>query len=119
MSMTPTDLLHILCRSSPAAVNLTAALQVALVEQLLDEVWGGPWALVVNPGWHANTPAAYSGLVDSFEAAYSFMPIATQVWQPAVVCSERVSNPSCNSEKCPGDEHPSNCTALDFGNCAA
>jgi hypothetical protein len=54
-------------------------LQVALVEQLLDEVWAGPWALTVNPDWHSNTPAAYQELVNSFEAAYSFLPIATQV----------------------------------------
>jgi hypothetical protein len=58
---------------------LLLPLQVALVEQLLDEVWSGPWALTLNPGWHSNTPAAYQGLVNSFEAAYSFMPIATQV----------------------------------------
>ncbi|WIA23209.1 hypothetical protein OEZ86_010097 [Tetradesmus obliquus] len=64
--------------SGPLLLLAPATSDVALVEQLLDEVWGGPWALVVNPGWHANTPAAYSGLVDSFEAAYSFMPIATQ-----------------------------------------
>jgi hypothetical protein len=70
---------------TPAAMDRSSScctapvLQVALVEQLLDEVWAGPWALAVNPGWHANTPAAYQGLVNSFEAAYSFMPIATQV----------------------------------------
>jgi hypothetical protein len=67
-------------------------LQVALVEQLLDEVWSGPWALSLNPDWHTNTPAAYQQLVDSFEAAYSFLPIATQVGsslmlrQNAVLC---------------------------------
>jgi hypothetical protein len=68
---------------------LLLLLQVALVEQLLDEVWSGPWALTVNPDWHTNTPAAYQQLVNSFEAAYSFLPIATQVgalWALAAGC---------------------------------
>lgn len=64
--------------SGPLLLLAPATSDVALVEQLLDEVWSGPWALTLNPGWHSNTPAAYQGLVNSFEAAYSFMPIATQ-----------------------------------------
>ncbi|KAF6257364.1 hypothetical protein COO60DRAFT_1461188 [Scenedesmus sp. NREL 46B-D3] len=64
--------------SGPLLLLAPATSDVALVEQLLDEVWVGPWALTVNPDWHTNTPAAYQGLVASFEAAYSFLPIATQ-----------------------------------------
>jgi hypothetical protein len=59
--------------------------QVALVEQLVDEVWGGPWALALNPGWWGSAdgggapPPQYAPLVDSWEAAYSLTITATQV----------------------------------------
>jgi hypothetical protein len=52
------------------------------VDQLLTEVWaGGPsWALLVNPTWQSGSvPAEYAALVGSVQAAYCFMPIATQV----------------------------------------
>ncbi|KAG2445463.1 hypothetical protein HXX76_000081 [Chlamydomonas incerta] len=55
---------------------------VALVEQLLDEVWAGPAALVINPGWGqqgaAPVPAEYARAVDSISVVYSFLPCAIQ-----------------------------------------
>jgi hypothetical protein len=53
---------------------------VALVDQLLDEVWAGPWAVVLNPTWFEGVPQQYAALVDSWEAAYSLTITATQVW---------------------------------------
>jgi hypothetical protein len=57
--------------------------QVALVEQLLEEAWQGPWAAVLNPGWFsadaAAVPQPYQALVASWEAAYSLTITATQV----------------------------------------
>jgi hypothetical protein len=52
---------------------------VALVEQLLEEVWVGPAAAALNPTWQAGSPGQYQGLVDSFNAVYSFLPISLQV----------------------------------------
>lgn len=52
--------------------------QVALVDQLLDEVWSGPWAVVLNPTWFEGLPGQYTALVDSWEAAYSLTITATQ-----------------------------------------
>jgi len=49
---------------------------VALVEQLLDEVWSGPFVIAINPTWTQGTPQQYQQLVDSFDAVYSFLPIA-------------------------------------------
>lgn len=55
-------------------------LQVALVDQLLDEVWAGPWAVALNPGWYGgDVPPQYKELVASWEAAYSLMITATKV----------------------------------------
>lgn len=56
---------------------------VALLEQLVDEVWSGPAVLVLNPGWSqgdglAAVPRGYAGLVDSFDVVYSFLPCAIQ-----------------------------------------
>jgi hypothetical protein len=69
---------------------------VALVDQLLDEVWVGPWAVALNPGWYGgDVPAQYSELVASWEAAYMLMITATQVggcvWFGHVVQIERES----------------------------
>eukprot|EP00878_Enallax_costatus_P033586 GHUV01037117.1.p1 GENE.GHUV01037117.1~~GHUV01037117.1.p1 ORF type:complete len:338 (+),score=109.67 GHUV01037117.1:124-1137(+) len=64
--------------NGPLLLVAPTTADVALVEQLLDEVWSGPWALLVNPSWHVNTPAQYQPLVGSFNTVYSFMPIATQ-----------------------------------------
>lgn len=52
---------------------------MALVDQLLDEVWSGPWAVVLNPTWFEGVPQQYADLVDSWEAAYSLTITATQV----------------------------------------
>eukprot|EP00775_Hariotina_reticulata_P010704 gene10704-10861_t len=67
----------------PIVLVEPATADVALVEQLLTEVWaGGPWVLVINPSWqYSNVPADYLALVESFQAAYCFMPIATKVGQ--------------------------------------
>lgn len=58
--------------------------QVALVEQLLDDVWRGPAAVLLNPGWAAAGPAGrvpdeYASVVASVGVAYSFLPCAIQV----------------------------------------
>lgn len=71
--------MHGSCSSFPCCADAGYAPQVALVEQLLDDVWCGPWALLLNPTWHNTTPTLYQPLVDSFNTLYSFMPIATQV----------------------------------------
>lgn len=50
------------------------------MDQLLDEVWAGPWAVALNPGWYGgDVPPQYKDLVASWEAAYSLMITATQV----------------------------------------
>jgi hypothetical protein len=49
------------------------------VDQLLEEVWSGPWAVVLNPTWFSDVPQQYSDMVNSWEAAYSLMITATQV----------------------------------------
>jgi hypothetical protein len=59
--------------------DVLADVQVALVEQLLDEVWSGPFVVVVNPTWLQGTPQQYQRLVESFDPVYSFLPIALQV----------------------------------------
>jgi hypothetical protein len=85
------------CRASslPSATLLIvvapAVADVALVEQLLEEVWApgsgaasssssSPPALVLNPGWAERggtaVPREYERLADSFEVAYSFCPVA-------------------------------------------
>lgn len=53
--------------------------QVALVEQLVQEVWSGPCAVVLNPGWGDVIPKEYEAAVRSFEVAYSFLPISIKV----------------------------------------
>ncbi len=58
------------------------ALQVALLEQLVEEAWTGPYLLVLNPTWSvtgATVPKDYQQLVESFEVVYSFLPISIQV----------------------------------------
>ena len=58
--------------------------EVALVEQLLEEAWAGPAAVLLNPGWQqagagaAAVPKEFEALARSFEVAYSFQPIAVQ-----------------------------------------
>eukprot|EP00877_Chromochloris_zofingiensis_P014443 jgi/Chrzof1/9252/UNPLg00219.t1 len=50
---------------------------VALVEQLVDEVWSGPFVLLLNPTWQtAAIPAQYTEVADSFLVVYSFLPIS-------------------------------------------
>jgi len=51
---------------------------VALVEQLVQEVWAGPCAVVLNPTWHDGLPREFDAVVRSFEVAYSFMPISVK-----------------------------------------
>jgi hypothetical protein len=68
-----------------------AVADVALVEQLIDEVWApassssslpssSPPVVVVNPGWAERggpaVPRGFERLVDSFDVAYSFCPVA-------------------------------------------
>ncbi|PNG99212.1 hypothetical protein TSOC_015016, partial [Tetrabaena socialis] len=62
-----------------------AVSDVALVEQLLDEVWVGPAAVILNPQWAqqgpagaAATPAEFERLVGSIAVLYSFLPCAIQ-----------------------------------------
>ncbi|KIY97141.1 hypothetical protein MNEG_10820 [Monoraphidium neglectum] len=50
--------------------------EVALVEQLVQEVWSGPCAVALNPSWGEGVPREYEAVVRSFEVAYSFMPVA-------------------------------------------
>ena len=88
------------CRapSLPSATLLIivapAVADVALVEQLIEEVWAPgagsssssssssslPPVLVVNPGWAERggpaVPREFERLVDSFNVAYSFCPVA-------------------------------------------
>jgi hypothetical protein len=52
--------------------------QVALTEQLVQEVWSGPAAVVLNPSW-SGAPREYEAVVRSFEVAYSFLPISVKV----------------------------------------
>ena len=72
----------------PLPLPLPLPWQVALLEQLVDEVWSGPAVLVLNPGWSqsqsqggglAAVPKGYAALVDSFDVVYSFLPCAIQV----------------------------------------
>ncbi|EFJ50051.1 hypothetical protein VOLCADRAFT_104003 [Volvox carteri f. nagariensis] len=54
---------------------------VALVEQLLDDVWVGPAAVVLNPQWSqqgAVLPAEYQRVAESIAVVYSFLPCAIQ-----------------------------------------
>ncbi|GLC36602.1 hypothetical protein PLESTM_000470200 [Pleodorina starrii] len=54
---------------------------VALVEQLLDEVWVGPAAVVLNPQWSqqgVTLPSEYAGVGESIQVVYSFLPCAIQ-----------------------------------------
>jgi hypothetical protein len=54
--------------------------QVALVEQLLEEVWQGEVAVLLNSRWSASeVPADYKAVVESFEVVFSFLPVAIQV----------------------------------------
>lgn len=65
--------------------------QVALVEQLLDEVWAGPAAVVLNPEWGGQgvtVPEQYRPLVDSVEVAYCFLPVAISVGAGIMACWE-------------------------------
>lgn len=56
------------------------ATQVALVEQLVDEVWQGPSAITLNAEWASlPVPAQYKTVRDSFQVVYSFLPVAIQV----------------------------------------
>ncbi|GIL93574.1 hypothetical protein Vretimale_19992 [Volvox reticuliferus] len=54
---------------------------VALVEQLLDEVWVGPAAVILNPQWAQQgitLPTEYQRVVESIAIVYSFLPCAVQ-----------------------------------------
>lgn len=57
-----------------------ACLQVALVEQLVDDVWSGPCAVLLNAEWSAAAvPQQYQATAASFEMLYCFMPVAVKV----------------------------------------
>lgn len=59
--------------------------QVALVEQLVEEVWQGPAAITLNPEWSAvPVPVQYKSVRDSFQVVYSFLPVSIQVRVNAV-----------------------------------
>ncbi len=68
------------CRAAalggPLLIVAPALADVALVEQLVQEVWSGPCAVVLNPTWHEGLPREYEAVVRSFEVAYSFTPIS-------------------------------------------
>ncbi|KAG2482133.1 hypothetical protein HYH03_018919 [Edaphochlamys debaryana] len=54
---------------------------VALMEQLLDEVWAGPAAVVLNPEWAQQgkqVPPEYAAVVGSVDVVYAFLPCAIQ-----------------------------------------
>ncbi|GIL93576.1 hypothetical protein Vretifemale_20989 [Volvox reticuliferus] len=62
---------------------------VALVEQLLDEVWVGPAAVILNPQWAQQgitLPTEYQRVVESIAIVYSFLPCAVQVWSLPAIC---------------------------------
>ncbi len=83
---------------------------MALVEQLLDEVWAGPAALVINPGWGqqgaAPVPDEYGRVLDSINVVYSFLPCAIQVRRRAEegwfvgVDSEPIPVGTCKGREC-------------------
>lgn len=59
-----------------------ACMQVALLEQLLDEAWAGSACLVLNPEWAQQgiiVPQEYASTVSSIAVAYSFLPCAIKV----------------------------------------
>lgn len=95
----------LLLRPCPQPAACPPALQVALVEQLLEEVAAGPLALVLSPSWSTGVPEQYQPLVDSFTVAYSFLPVALQVCegggggegglrQPACWCADGLLTPA-------------------------
>ncbi|MEW5307292.1 MAG: hypothetical protein WDW36_009699 [Sanguina aurantia] len=56
-----------------------AVADVALVEQLVDDVWQGPSAITLNAEWASlPVPAQYKGIRDSFQVVYSFLPVSIQ-----------------------------------------
>lgn len=54
-------------------------LQVALVEQLLEEVWSGPAAVLLNADWATGLPAQYRPMADAFQMLYCFFPVSVKV----------------------------------------
>ena len=50
------------------------------MEQLLDEVWQGEVAVLLNARWRASeVPADFKLVVESFDVVFSFLPVAIQV----------------------------------------
>lgn len=45
----------------------------------MQDVWSGPAAVVLNPGWGEGVPKEFEAVVRSFEVAYSFLPINIKV----------------------------------------
>ncbi|MEW5309438.1 MAG: hypothetical protein WDW38_001327 [Sanguina aurantia] len=56
-----------------------AVADIALVEQLVDDVWQGPSAITLNAEWASlPVPAQYKTIRDSFQVVYSFLPVSIQ-----------------------------------------